>query len=154
MSNLKDCAAYLRGLADGMGLNKEKNENRLLLEMLNLMDEMADKITELDEDMGEMEAYVEDLDSDLADMEDVLFGDEDEECDCCDCDDDDCDCDCDCDEEEHEEFEALSFECPNCGKDVVLMASDIDYDKSPICAHCGTPFFTDMPDEDEDGEEE
>ena len=38
---------------------------------------MADKINELDEDVGEMEAYVEDLDADLADIEDILFGDED-----------------------------------------------------------------------------
>ena len=152
MSNLTDRAAYLRGLADGMGLDKEKNENRLLLEMLNLLDEMAEKINELDEDVGEMEAYVEDLDADLADIEDALFGEDDDECDCCDCDDEDCDCDCDC--HEHEEFEALSFECPACGKDVVLMASDIDYEQSPVCAHCGTPFFTDLPDEDEDEDEE
>ena len=79
MSNLTDRAAYLRGLADGMGLTKDTNEHKLLLEMLELMNEMADKITELDEDVGEMEAYVEDLDEDLADIEDALFGDEDDD---------------------------------------------------------------------------
>jgi len=142
MSNLTDRAAYLRGLADGMGLDKEKNENKLLLEMLNLMDEMAQKICELDEDVGEMEAYVEDLDADLADIEDALFGDEDEDCDCCH--DDDCDC------EECEEFEELAFDCPYCGKAVLLKAADIDYDESPVCEHCGKPFFTDVEDDEED----
>lgn len=146
MSNLTDRAAYLRGLADGMGLTKDTNENKLLLEMLNLMDEMAQKINELDEDVGELEAYVEDLDADLADIEEAVFGDEDD-CDCCDCDDDcDCDdCDCDC-----EELEELAFDCPYCGKAVMLKAADIDYDESPVCEHCGKPFFTDLPEEDEE----
>ena len=79
MSNLTDRAAYLRGLADGMGLTKETNEHKLLLEMLELIGEMADKINELDEDVGEMEAYLEDVDEDLADIEEALFGDEDDE---------------------------------------------------------------------------
>ena len=148
MSNLTDRAAYLRGLADGMGLTRDTNENKLLLEMLSLMDEMAQKINELDEDVGELEAYVEDLDSDLGDMEEVLFGDEDE-CDCCDCD-DDCDCDCDDCDCECEELEELAFDCPYCGEAVMLKAADIDYDQSPVCQHCGKPFFTDVEDEEED----
>ena len=147
MSNLTDRAAYLRGLADGMGLTKDTNENKLLLEMLNLLDEMAQKISELDEDVGELEAYVEDVDSDLADIEDVLFGDEDDDCDCGCCD-DDCDC---CGE--YDDDEELSFDCPNCGKVVMVKASDIDYGESPVCEHCGEPFFTDLPDEDEEDEE-
>ena len=146
MSNLTDRAAYLRGLADGMGLTKDTNEHKLLLEMLELMNEMADKINELDEDVGEMEAYVEDLDEDLADIEDALFGDEDDDCDC---DDDDCDCD---DEDEYEDLEELAFDCPYCGKAVMLKAADIAYDESPVCEHCGKPFFTDIEIEDEDEE--
>ena len=125
MSNLTDRAAYLRGLAEGMGLNKEKNENKLILEMLDLMDEMAQKINELDGDVGELEEYVEDIDSDLSDMEDILFGDEDDEC---------CDEDCDCCGE-YDDEEELSFDCPHCGKTVQVKAADIDYDESPVCQH-------------------
>ena len=146
MSNLTDRAAYLRGLADGMGLTKDTNEHKLLLEMLELMNEMADKINELDEDVGEMEAYIEDLDEDLADIEDALFDDEDD--DDCDCDDDDCD-----DDDEYEELEELAFDYPYCGKAVMLKAADIDYDESPVCEHCGKPFFTDIEEEDEEDEE-
>ncbi len=142
MSNLTDRAAYLRGLAEGMGLNKEKNENKLILEMLDLMDEMAQKINELDGDVGELEEYVEDIDSDLSDMEDILFGDEDDEC---------CDEDCDCCGE-YDDEEELSFDCPHCGKPVQVKAADIDYDESPVCQHCGQPFFTDLQDEADDQE--
>ncbi|MEG0996282.1 MAG: hypothetical protein RSH26_04915, partial [Clostridia bacterium] len=79
MSNLTDRAAYLRGLAEGMNLDKEKNENKLMLEMLKVMDEMAQAIAAIEEDFGELEEYVDDVDADLADIEDALFGDEDED---------------------------------------------------------------------------
>ena len=131
MSNLTDRAAYLRGLAEGMDLDKEKKEHKLLLEMLGLMDEMAQKVSELDADVGELEEYVEDLDSDLSDMEEVLFGDDEDEC--------------DCDEEEE-----LSFDCPHCGKTVLVKAADIDYDESPVCEFCGKPFFVDAEDDGKD----
>ena len=123
----------------GMGLDKEKKEHKLLLEMLGLMDEMAQKVSELDADVGELEEYVEDLDSDLSDMEEVLFGDDEDECDC---DEED---GCSCDEEEE-----LSFDCPHCGKTVLVKAADIDYDESPVCEFCGKPFFVDAEDDGKD----
>ncbi|MBR2925121.1 MAG: zinc ribbon domain-containing protein [Clostridia bacterium] len=149
MANITERTAYLRGLADGLNLDKEKAENKLLLEMLNVLDELAQHITETDADLDELAEYVEDMDADLADVEEVLFDDEDD-CDCCDhdCDCEDCDCDCDdCDCDcDHE----LAFSCPNCGKTVMISASDIDFDESPVCSACGEPFFVDVEDEDEE----
>lgn len=138
MANITDRTAYLRGLAEGMKLDRENNEQRLLLEMLDVMDEMAHSLSDMDGDIDELQEYVEDIDSDLSDMEDVLFGDE--ECDCCDEDEDE-------DDEDEEEDEELSFDCPNCGKTVMLKASDIDYDQSPVCENCGKPFFVDVEDD-------
>ncbi|MBQ8150980.1 MAG: hypothetical protein IJ041_10740 [Clostridia bacterium] len=149
MANITERTAYLRGLADGLNLDKEKAENKLLLEMLNVLDEMAQHLTETDADLDELSEYVEDMDADLADVEEVLF-DEEDDCDCCDhdCDCDDCDCDCDdCDCDCEQE---LSFDCPNCGKTVMIKASDIDFDESPVCSACGQPFFVDVEDEDEE----
>ena len=149
MASITERTAYLRGLADGLNLDKEKAENKLLLEMLNVLDELAQHITETDADLDELSEYVEDMDADLADVEEVIFDDEDD-CDCCDhdCDCDDCDCDCDdCDCDRDQE---LSFDCPNCGKTVMIKASDIDFDESPVCSACGEPFFVDVEDEDEE----
>ena len=153
MANITERTAYLRGLADGLNLDKEKAENKLLLEMLNVLDELAQHITETDADLDELSEYVEDMDADLADVEEVLF-DEDDDCDCCDhdcdCDDCDCDCDCDCDDCDCDCDQELSFDCPNCGKTVMIKASDIDFDESPVCSACGEPFFVDVEDEDEE----
>lgn len=147
MSNLTDRTSYLRGLADGLGLDKEKKESRLLLEMLDVMNEMAQKLSTVDDDLSELSDYVEELDSDLGEVEETIYGDEEDGCDCCDC--DECEDEDDEDEEEDEELEELSFDCPYCGKSVMLKASDIDYDQSPVCQHCGKPFFTDVTDDQE-----
>lgn len=150
MANITERTAYLRGLADGLGLDKDKAENKLLLEMLSVMEEMAQQLAETNEDLDELSDYIEDMDADLAEVEEMIFEDDDCDCGCdcddCDCDDcDDCDCDCDCEQE-------LSFDCPNCGKTVMIKASDIDFDESPVCSACGQPFFVDVEDEDEDEE--
>ena len=42
MANITDRTAYLRGLAEGMKLDREVNEQRLILEMLDVMDEISD----------------------------------------------------------------------------------------------------------------
>ena len=146
-ARMTDRTAYLRGLADGMGIKPDTDQNKLMLEMLSVMDEMAQQLGDLDADIGELEEYVEDIDTDLADMEDVLFGDEDE-------DDDDEDEDDD-EDGEFDDDEELSFDCPNCGKTVMVKAADIDFDESPVCEFCGKPFFTDTEEEDdEDGDDE
>lgn len=137
MANITDRAAYLRGLAEGMKLDREDNQQRLLLEMLDLIDEMAHQLTDVNADLGELQEYVEDIDTDLTDMEEVLFGDED-----CDCGCEDCDGSC-------EEDEELSFDCPNCGKTVLICSSDIEADENIRCKHCGEPFFTEVPDDEE-----
>ena len=144
MSSITDRTSYLRGLAEGLNLDKEKSENRLMLEMLAVMDEMAQKIKDLEEDVSELDEYVESIDGDLGDIEDALFGeDEDDE-------------DADEDDEEDEAFdenEELSFDCPHCGKTMMIKAADIDFDDSPLCPNCHKPFFPDVIEgEDEDDE--
>ena len=144
MSNITDRTAYLRGLAEGLSLDKEKGENRLLLEMLSVMDEMAQKIVELDSDIGELDEFVESIDSDLGDIEDALFGDDDDM-------DEDEDEDDDEESEAFDENEELSFDCPHCGKTLQIKAADIDFDESPLCPSCNKPFFPDVSDgEDEE----
>ena len=144
MSSITDRTAYLRGLAEGLNLDKEKNENRLMLEMLSVMDEMAQKLNELEDDVDELDEYVESIDGDLGDIEDALFGDDDDD------DDDD-----DLEDEEGEEFdenEELSFDCPNCGKTILIKAADIDFDESPLCPSCHKPFFPDVIEGEDDSD--
>ena len=76
MSNINDRVAYLKGLAEGMKLTDETNEGKLLLKMLDAMQDMAEEITALRKDHDELDEYVESIDDDLADMEEYLYDDE------------------------------------------------------------------------------
>ena len=49
MSYLTERASYLQGLADGLKINEDTNEGKLLLAMLDLIDEMACELDDLDE---------------------------------------------------------------------------------------------------------
>ena len=145
--------AYIKGLMEGLALDQTKPEAKVLAAIVDVLGEIAETVKDSEERVEYLEGYCDELDDDLAVLEDEVYGDDDCDyddecdCDCCDCDDDcDCDdCDCDC-----EELEELAFDCPYCGKAVMLKAADIDYDESPVCEHCGKPFFTDLPEEDEE----
>ena len=79
MSQITDRAAYLRGLAEGMGINADTKEGKLLLAMVDAYALVAEKMEQAEEAHKELEEYVEDL----SEMENALFGDEeDEECSC------------------------------------------------------------------------
>ena len=94
MSKLTDKVSYLKGLAAGMKLNMEKDSNKLLLEILGAMGDMAEEMQRMDEAHRELQDYVESIDDDLSDLTETLFSDEEEddedaddadECDCEDC---------------------------------------------------------------------
>ena len=131
MSNLTDRAAYLRGMAEGMGIAKDTNEHKLMLELLDVLGEMAEKLSELDEDMDELNDYVDSLDEDLTEMEDLLMGEDDYD------DEDD-------DDEDDDPDEEIAFDCKSCGKTVSVKPSDLDLEESPVCPNCGKPFFPDQ----------
>lgn len=150
MSKLTDKASYLKGLAAGLKLNAEKDSNQLLLEMLDMIGDIAAEMEAMAEAQEELNEYVESIDDDLADLEETLFGDDEEDgCHCCDCEDDDCDCGC-CDDEDDEDDELISYACPSCGHEIEFRASDVDFDEDYLCPACGKPVFPEL----EEGEDE
>ena len=159
MSKLTDKVSYLKGLAAGMKLNMEKDSNKLLLEILGAMGDMAEEMQRMDEAHRELQDYVESIDDDLSDLTETLFSDEEEddedaddadECDCEDCA-DDTDEEDDADEEENPDDDLIAYACPNCGTELTFHANDVDFDENTLCPNCHQPIF---PEIDEDSEEE
>ena len=134
---LYEKAAYLRGLADGVDLDKTTPEGKILAALLDLVSDIADEVEAINEDIVDLQDYVEEIDDDLADVEDFLDEECDGDCENCDCDGDcddcefgdcDCDCDCDCDYDDEDcDCDDLFFEveCPSCGE-VVCFDETID----------------------------
>ena len=123
MKRITDRTSYLRGLAEGLNIDKEKAENKLLLEMLSVMEEMAQKTQEVDSDLDELDEYVAAMESDLSDMEDMLYGDgEDDEQD---------------DDGDYDMEEDIDVNCPHCGKEFTIQAAAINFDDDVLCPACG-----------------
>ena len=145
--SMMEKAAYIKGLADGMELKAETKEDKMIIALLSLVEEMAQTIDEMKGKMSDLEDYVEELDEDLGEVEEILLeeiGDEDEECDG-DC--ENCCLDCDLDDED-EEYDDEYFEvvCPACG-DVINFDATID-PENLACPNCGEKFECIVEEED------
>ena len=118
--------AYLKGLAEGLGLDTETKEGKLISVIIDTLEDIALELEDLGENALDIGDELDALSSDLSDVEEVLFGDDDEEDDEDDDDKDACSCgtcgdDCCCSDDEC----AYEVTCPSCGEDIVIEESDL-----------------------------
>lgn len=78
MDFLKERVSYVRGLADGLGIQESSKEGKLLLEIVRVLEDFADVLEETIENQMELEEYVNFIDEDLADVEDEIYDSDDE----------------------------------------------------------------------------
>ena len=114
MSELTNRAAYLKGLADGMKLDKEKDEARLLSEIIDFLADVANQIEDLDDEQGFIADVIDEMEDDINVIGNELFGEDDEY------DDDD-------------EFQIC---CQGCGEDIIVSTEDL-MDGEILCPSCG-----------------
>ena len=137
MSKLTDRISFLKGMAAGMKLNMDKDSNKLMLEMLTVMGEMAEEMAAMTEAHNDLNEYVESIDDDLADLEETLFGEEDGEIDAEMAEDNE-------DEDEIGEDDLIVYACPHCGHEIEFSASDVDFDEDFLCPACDKPIFPEL----------
>ena len=130
---LTEKVAYLKGLAEGLNLDKDAKETKLFEAMFDILEEMALTVNEIDEDLATVEEYVECIDEDLDELEEFIYED-----------DDFCDCGCDCCDDDDELYEV---ECPSCGKAIYLDESMFD-EEYIECPECGEKLELDIDFED------
>lgn len=143
---LSERIAYIKGLTDGLKLDSEKDEVKVIKALVDLLDDITVKVTELDVALEHTMAQVDEIDDSLAEVEEYVFDD-----DCFDCCDDDCDCDdcCDCDDDENIFYEVT---CPSCGNDINV-EEEILLCGETACPNCGEILefdFSTLFDGDED----
>ena len=141
MSKLTDRISYLKGMAAGMKLNMDKDSNKLMLEMLTVMGEMAEEMAAMTEAHNDLNEYVESIDDDLADLEETLFGEEDGEI-------DEEMAEGDEDEDDLGDDDLIVYACPHCGHEIEFSASDVDFDEDFLCPACDKPIFPELNDEE------
>ena len=115
MSDLTNRAAYLKGLADGMKLDKETNEGRLLSEILDFLTDVADEIDAIDQEQGFIADKIDDIEDDIDVIADELF----------------------CDEyDDYDEDDEFQITCEACGEEIILSSEDL-LDGEIYCPNCG-----------------
>ncbi|SCH08963.1 Uncharacterised protein [uncultured Ruminococcus sp.] len=102
-------AAYLQGLAKGLGIDDSTKEGKLLLALVDAFGDLAEEVSDMEDAWSELDEAIDVLDDDLQTLEEDFYSFDEAE------DDDDCDCGC-CDEEE----ELYEVTCPQCGETVYL----------------------------------
>lgn len=144
---LTEKIAYIKGLTEGLKLDDEKSEVKVINAIVDLLDDMTTTISNMEDSVEQAVYQVDELDENLSELEDIVYGD-----DCCDFDhDDDCDCDdcCDFDEDENIFYEVT---CPTCGKKInveeeILLCGETE------CPNCGEILefdFSTLFDEDDE----
>ena len=123
MSELTNRDSYLKGLAEGLKLDTDKTEGKLIGELLNLVSDMANELESLDDE----QAFVADKLDEMEDVIDVIgenvFGDDDD-------DDDD----------------VYTIVCDNCGAEIDFTGDDLDDIASGdfVCPECGKTIELDF----------
>ena len=141
MENIEK-VAYLRGMLEGMKFDADSDMGKIVLKLIDIVDDLAHDLTDAEERADVMADYIDELDRDLGEVEEYVYGDD---CDCCD--DDDCDCCCDDDDDD----DLYELECPNCG-DKIYITEDM-LNGSIECPNCNTKI-DDIEVEDEDESDE
>lgn len=119
--------AYLKGLVDGLGVDENTKEGKIFKAMIDILDELALSVDELEDAFIEIGEQVDALDEDVNNIID----------DCYDLSDDDCE---DCDNDE-----LYDVVCPSC-KEVVCIDEDILNKGEISCPSCGELLEFDLDD--------
>ena len=86
---VKEKAAYVKGLIEGLDLDEDKKETKAIGAILDWMESISSSFGNLEEDVDDICEQLSIIDEDLCDVEKEVFGDDDS---------DECDCGCDDDE--------------------------------------------------------
>ena len=136
--------AYLKGLMEGMKIDTETNEGKILSAMVDILEDIGLELEDLWNAQGELEDGLDVVSDDLEDVEDTVYGeDEDEES-----------FDDEYYEDDAEEDEdCYATTCPTCEETIYFDESVLE-DGEVICPNCGEKLEFDMSSLKEDSEDD
>ena len=152
---MKEKAAYLKGLIDGLGIDENTKEGKVIKAMSELLSEMAETVDSIDEDVTHAYDQINDLSEELEDLEADLYEDEDAEDEEDDSDDSDDETESDDDDDNADVAGEPYYEvaCPACGKTVYVSEDDLDAGEA-ICPSCKVAFEVALADDEEPEEDD
>ena len=151
---ISEKSAYIKGLMDGLNLDTEKAEGKLIAALVELMGDVTKKLSDVEDTTIAISDELDEIEEDLDAIEDFILDEEDEDYD--DYDDDDFD-DYDDDDFDDEGFDygdedttIYEVKCA-CGN-VIAFDEETLEEGSIVCDECGETLEFTFDDEDEDEE--
>ncbi|WP_295858291.1 CD1247 N-terminal domain-containing protein [uncultured Oscillibacter sp.] len=130
--------AYLKGLTEGLALDTETKEGKIISAMIDILDDMAlelqdhqDQLTELSDGLDAVSDDLEDVEDIVYDVDEADYDDEDE------------------DEEDDDSEDCYATTCPTCEETIYFDESILE-DGEVICPNCGEKLEFDLSDVEED----
>ena len=119
--------AYLKGLAEGLALDTETKEGKLIAAIIDVLDEMSIRFEDIDDNLVELEDGLDAVSDDLSEVEEALYEmDED-------------------DEELDDDAEYFETTCPVCQEEIVFDEDTLDSGEIR-CPNCGEKLEFDLSD--------
>ena len=146
---INEKAAYLKGLMDGLKLDTEAAEGKMISAIVELLGDLAKKVTDIEDTTIAISDELDEIEEDLDAIEDFIMDEEDEY--------DDWD---DEDEYDEDDFEDEGFDYGDedsiiyevkcaCGE-IINFDEDVLEEGSMICPNCGETLEFSLEDEDEE----
>ena len=151
---INEKAAYLKGLMEGLQLDTEKAEGKMIAAMVDLLGDVTKKLTNVEDTTIAISDELDEIEEDLDAIEDFIMDEDDEDYDEDDYDDDDFDDD----EEDYEEGFDFGDEDTTIYEVKCICGNVIAFDEetleagSIVCDECGETLEFSFEDEDEDEE--
>ena len=141
---LSEKSAYLNGLMDGLKLDTEKAEGKMIAAIVDLLQDVTENVTDLEDVVDCISDELDSIEDELDNIDDYLLDEDDYE-----------------DEEDEDDFEDFDDEdeydfgdeslyvikCPTCGE-VINLDEDMLDEGSTVCPNCGEELEFDMEEEE------
>ena len=154
---ISEKAAYLKGLMDGLELDTEKPEGKMITRIVDLLCDISKRLTDVEETTIAISDELDEIEEDLDAIEDFIMDEDDD-------DDDDYDDDeYDFDDEDDDEYDEEGFDFGDedttiyevkciCGNVIAFDEETLEAG-SIVCDECGETLEFSFEDEDDEDEE-
>jgi len=117
MNSIISKVSYLSGLIDGLSIDNNTKEGKVLIEIVDVLKDMAQEISDISDAQKDMGEYIDAIDEDLCDLQDGIYDNEYEMY-----------------EDEGDNF--IQLKCPKCNDDIYVDKDLLGKREDITCPNC------------------
>ena len=155
---ISEKSAYLKGLMDGLKLDTESDEGKMIAAIVDLLGDVTKKVVDIEDTTIAISDELDEIEEDLDAIEDYILDEEDDDYDEDEDDDEDEDEDDESDEDGEEGFdfgdeESTIYEVQCACGNIIDFDEDVLESGSIVCDKCGETLEFSFEDDDEEDDE-